>query len=192
MQVAFPSQLEWKPYGHLICTPVSLLVATTCLHSNDKERALTAECVSQIMEMSHRLYQEIFSQTGQSLRIQDLFPYIPSQQFECTETAGTILPIKRKQDDGVLTHAEGMIIECLHHLLRGLVEEGTTPSCLIATANEHTVCFFADECGELFLFDPLPASLCKMQNTIAELKRQFSSGDTIYSGLLLRKRFCSP
>ena len=72
------------------------------------------------------------------------------------------------------------------------MEEGTTPSCLIATANEHTVCFFADERGELFLFDPLPASLCKMQNTIAELKRQFSSGDTIYSGLLLRKRFCSP
>ena len=173
----FRSQLEWKPYGHLICTPVSLLVATTFLHN----KSLTAECVSDIMDMSHQLYQEIFSKTGESLKIQDLFPYIPPHQFDYTETAGTIL----KKDSSI--QAEGMIIQPLIHLLQALIDDAT-PACLITTANEHTVCYFVDEYGALFIFDPLPARLCKTQNTSAELQRQFSSGDTIYSGLLLRKR----
>ena len=62
--------------------------------------------------------------------------------------------------------------------------------CLIVTAHEHTVCFCADEDGALYVFDPLPATMRRVASTRVRhwLEQQYpNAGDTVYSGLLLRK-----
>ena len=50
----FSSQMEWAPFGHLICTPVSLLVATSCLkaRSEDLSQASVKELMRGCIEIT--------------------------------------------------------------------------------------------------------------------------------------------
>ena len=107
----FPSQTEWQPYGHLICTPVSLLIGTTCLHARGE---LSVQCVKEIMQLSHALYADHFAERGLPLKIQELLPYIPQHLFQYVETAGTIVRGREEEPLAV----EGMIIKVLDEQLQ--------------------------------------------------------------------------
>jgi len=183
---AYPSQTEWHPYGHLICTPVSLLVGATFLQTQRQnlKDVLSVPCVRNIMHLSHNLYRDHFAASGLPLKIQELFPYISLKIFKYTEVAGMAWSHQGLQE------AEGMIIKPLLEMLENIVSESCAKGervCLITTAEEHTVCYCVDEEGCLFVFDPLPASMQSIQvdKLKAWLRKQYHSADTVYSALLL-------
>ncbi len=177
----FPSQLQWKPYGHLICTPASLLMGGMLLQGRE-----APGWVRDVMQLSHNLYSDRFAASGLPLKIQELFPYIPRSLFRCTEVAGTVLGRSHQ------LKAEGLEIKPLLEVLRGMNAEALASGqrvCLVATARNHTTCFCADEGGRVYLFDPLPASLRALPLARLDewLRQKYAADDdTQYSGLLLR------
>ena len=191
MMTKLPSQMEWKPYGHLICTPVALLAGTALLHTQE----LSAGYVREIMQLSHNLYSEYFAGSGLPLKIQDLFPYIPSKLFKYTEVAGTIT----HADSLTSVEAEGMMILPLTQMLEKLVEEAQALEqklCLIVTAHGHTMCYCAYEEGKLLVFDPLPASLCvvplqRLASWLIEIYSSKASEEPVLYSALILECICS-
>ena len=126
------------------------------------------------------------------MKIQELFPLIPQGLFHFQEAAGTIL--RQEREDQVAV--EDLLVMPLLCLLLELTHEtkNNKQTCsLITTAQDHTVCYVADELGQLFVFDPLPASLCSLPLTLPELqqwlqwKYSTQKGEPLYSALLRKK-----
>jgi hypothetical protein len=156
-----PSQIELQPYGHLICTPISCLVATTYIKSdarthNDVKALFSAEYVKDIMKVSHELYSETFSQRGIELMVQDIYPWLTNKIFTLVEAAGLVKhePSNTEVDDLVLTS----LISLVNKYVDFSLENGCKSS-IIVTAKGHTICYMCSENGELYVFDALPASL---------------------------------
>ena len=145
----FVSQTEWKPYGHLICTPVCLLAGTAFLNG----LKLSPPDVRQMMCMSHNLYKERFAARRLPLKIQELYGLIPPHTFEIQEAAGMLLT---KAAPGC--EADDLLVMPLIELLWDMMgrDEDT---CAIVTTMDHTTCYLAKQPGQLQVFDPLPASL---------------------------------
>jgi hypothetical protein len=152
-QLQLPSQSECKPYGHLICTPMCVLVGVR--YVNGEFDQLTDREVRLLLGVAHRLYSDRFSKEGLPMKLHDLLPLLPPEGLECTEAAGMIL--KPSTGDPKCT---GLVVGPLLELLVGMSQRARHDGarrCLLATAQEHTVCYWADEQGSLSVFDPLPA-----------------------------------
>lgn len=208
--LSFCSQTALQPYGHLICTPISLLASTTYLNAyfQDMDAIFSHQNIAQMMEASHHLYAEIFSHklNGIPLMIQELYAWIPKSEFEMSEAAGLILPatnddspesrqIAGKHDD------EGAEIDLEIISLVQLIENTLNMArykrkrfCIIVTAKGHTISYLCSERGELFVFDSLPGILalihleCFKQHLLQQFNL-FPSTDSNaeFSALLLTK-----
>lgn len=173
--LSFCSQMALQPYGHLICTPISLLASTTYLNAffQDLNAIFTHENVAQMMEASHHLYAEIFSKklNGTPLMIQELYAWIPKADFAMTEAAGLILPAAHEKDSESRRIAgkhddEGPEIDLEIISLVQLIENTLIMArnkrkrfCIIVTAKGHTISYLCSERGELLVFDSLPGIL---------------------------------
>lgn len=169
------SQLQWRPYGHLICTPVCLLAGSAFLNGLG---ALSNATVREMMQAAHNLYVERFAIQKQPLTIQELYELIPHDQFELTEAAGMLLT---KEAPG--SQAEDLLVMPLAELLRFIIMNASrkTPACLIVTTMNHTTCFLADRLrGRLELFDPLPASVSTLPD--CEDKRALEEALALHYG----------
>jgi hypothetical protein len=185
----FRSQLEWRPYGHLICTPVCLLVGTTFLNGMED---LDERAVSKLMGLSHALYRDHFASGGQPLKIQELFSLIPPQLFEYEEAAGLVLSHAQPEAE-----AEGLLVLSLSRLLCAASERARQtgqPLSLIVTALGHTLCYLAGSNGLIKVFDPLPASLSALPaDQDRWLRERYTKQggpccETQYSALVLRRK----
>lgn len=184
---SFVSQLEWRPYGHLICTPVCLLAGASFL----KGFSLSNEYVKQIMNRSHALYLECFASHNQPLKIQELYDLIPSGQFEFKEAAGMLLTKVESSE----INAEDLIVMSLSELLRYAMEKKRRNNekdtcCVIVTTMDHTTCFLVDRYTQkLQVFDPLPASLKQISLYTLEksLAEQYGAqnASALFSAILL-------
>ena len=195
----YQSQSNWVPYGHLICTPVSLLIGTTYLHGLNID-GFSEECVREIMSISHALYKEQFAQNGQPLSVHELFQFINKESFDFMEAAGTVLSSNGEEVMRGMA-AENLVVMSLHELILTLLkscrEMGQRMS-LIATANEHTVCYLIEANSTLFVFDPLPASMRSLHDILASdselttwLEQKYgSSTENLYSALILKNKHC--
>jgi hypothetical protein len=201
--LSFPSQINFHPHGHLICTPVSLLAGTAYLNSNHSDasaclqKLFTPRYVREIMEVSHKFYSEVFSKRGLPLMIQEMYPWIPPTIFSMKEAAGLIfldsyppnVPHDTKDEKEIL------VLKSLLSLIKDTLEECRQvgqKAVIIVTAKGHTICFMCSNSGEeLFLFDSLPATLLSLPFGMIQqhLMQQFgvtTSHDTEYSALILR------
>ena len=100
----YPSQLDTGRYGHLICTPSSLLVTSAfiCNEGWDPFQTLTNEFVSNALRASHALYSAEFAPHNDHWRvgsgreelvmIPELLRFIPQDKFLMLEVAGVLLP----------------------------------------------------------------------------------------------------
>ena len=209
----YPSQTEWSPYGHLICTPVCLLVAAACLHMKEshQEKAdtepsskkrkkmvtrvkdlttihLSADYVRDVMNLSHALYRDHFAHMGLPLKIEELYQFIPSRMFQYVEATGMIW--EEAQTESV--HVDNMLVMPLIHILLYLAQKAQDhqkKQTLITTADEHTICYLFNENGEIYVFDPLPASMsslpCEKQALLNWLKTKYPGKQTMYSALVM-------
>jgi hypothetical protein len=201
MELTFPSQMTFHPYGHLICTPTSILAASSYLkipydaddeivgvecypiRSNKKRKYQNIEfnqiqaCftplhVQQMMLASHTLYRDFFSGKGQQLMIQDIYPWIPKDSYEIMEAGGLILSQHPTTDVPIESPGDEIIISPLFELLGNISAvslKSNSKACIIVTAKSHTTCYMCSENGQLFYFDPLPASLSVIpQNRLRE------------------------
>jgi hypothetical protein len=155
----FVSQLEWRPYGHLICTPVCLLAGAAFLNG----LPLSEDFVRQIMSRSHNLFTECFASQNQPLKIQELYELIPAGQYKLQEAAGMLLT---KEAPG--SGADDLLVMPLAELLLTAMARGgeggqcsaASCCCVIVTTMDHTICYLGDRVAQrLEVFDPLPASL---------------------------------
>jgi hypothetical protein len=201
--LSFPSQINFHPHGHLICTPVSLLAGTAYLNPNHSDASaclqtiFTPRYVQEIMEVSHQFYSEVFSKRGLPLMIQEMYPWIPPTIFSMKEAAGLIffdnyppnVPHDTKDEKEIL------VLKSLFSLIKDTLEECRQVSqkaVIIVTAKGHTICFMCSDSGEeLFLFDSLPATLFSLPFGMIQqhLMQQFgvtTSHDAEYSALILR------
>jgi hypothetical protein len=163
--VGFASQLEWRPYGHLICTPVCLLVGTSFVNGVE----LSEEYVRRSMNQSHALYAECFAAQKQPLKLQELYELLPRGQFEVHEAAGMLVTPAVPGSE-----AEDLLVLPLAGLLQRALAEPRR-ACVIVTALDHTTCFLAEgagggEKGRLEVFDPLPSSLIALPTAPAQLE----------------------
>ena len=209
--LSFPSQINFQPHGHLICTPVSLLAGTAYLNSKHSESSaclqniFTPRYVREIMEVSHQFYSEVFSKRGLPLMIQEMYPWIPPTVFSMKEAAGLIFldsyPPNVPHDDTVphdtKDEKEILVLKSLFSLIKDTLEEcrqASQKAVIIVTAKGHTICFMCSDSGEeLFLFDSLPATLLSLPFGMIQqhLMQQFgvtTSHDAEYSALILRNR----
>ena len=159
--IKLPSQNTLQPYGHLICTPVSCLVATTYIKSDAKSHAeikslFNKKYVQDMMKVSHDLYRESFSQRGIELMVQDIYPWLTNPIFTLIEAAGLI------KNEHSKTEIEDLLLMPFISLVNKYIDfsrENGRKTSIIVTAKGHTICFMCSENGELFVFDTLPASL---------------------------------
>ena len=207
--IQFPSQTNYHPYGYLICTPVSMLAATTFIKlpsqgvddsiqiiMDQLKATFTAQYVEKIMFASHKLYSEVFSKEGHQLMIQELYPWIPPNAYDKLEAGGLILTehenetIEQKSSS---TEAEDILLMSLNTLLQQnslISQKNHCKNSVVVTAKGHTICFMCCESGGLFMFDSLPAVLCYIPKYL--LKEQLTSifnlrnNDVEYSALVLR------
>lgn len=186
----FRSQLDWRPYGHLICTPVCLLVGTAFLNNDPP---LTQASVASMMHMSHRLYSECFASNGlQQLQIQELYELIPKDTFRLQEAAGML--VAQPPEDSA---ADDLLVLPLSELLQRCSEK-KAPCCIIVTAQSHTMCYLTDPQhkaaeSKIMVFDPLPASLCACgpgaDMTAVIRERYGPNADSIlYSAVVLQRQ----
>jgi hypothetical protein len=201
MALAFPSQMTFQPYGHLICTPISILAASSYLkippdpdgeivsvecypiRSNKKRKyqnndfnqiqaCFTPLHVQQMMLASHTLYRDFFSGKGQQLMIQDIYPWIPKDSYEIMEAGGLILSQHFAADVPAESPEDEIIISPLSELLGSistLSQKSNRKASVVVTAKSHTTCYMCSESGQIFCFDPLPASLSVIpQNSVRE------------------------
>ena len=153
--ISYPSQRCFGPYGHLICTPISCLAATTFLRTPKEDEiksVFSIKYVGEMMEASHGLYTNYFSQRGVQLMIEDIYPWLSKDLFTIHETAGLIKTPYSITDDN------SVVLFPLISLIQKYTKEAIKTS-IVVTAQGHTICFMISEKGEVFLFDPLPASL---------------------------------
>ncbi len=206
--LSFPSQINFHPHGHLICTPISLLAGTAylnlnhsgasaCLQKSSIQNIFTPRYVQEIMEVSHQFYSEVFSKKGLPLMIQEMYPWIPSTIFSMKEAAGLIFldsyPPNIHHD--AKDEKETLVLKSLFSLIKDTLEECrevNQKAVIIVTAKGHTICFMCSNSGEeLFLFDSLPATLLSLPFGMIQqhLMQQFGvtgAHDTEYSALILR------
>jgi hypothetical protein len=204
MALTFPSQTTFHPYGHLICTPISILAATSYLKIPDRafecypirkkgnrasdfsqiQARFTQLHVRDMMLASHTLYEDFFSGKGKGqplLMIQDIYPWIPADSYEILEAGGLIL----SAGADVPSAEDELIISPLSVLLRN-AQSARSKASVIVTARNHTTCYM---CGEgLFIFDPLPASLSEIpQDGLDEaLMALYGAQDVEYSAIVMR------
>lgn len=209
----FPSQTNHHPYGHLICTPVSLLAATSYLNilSSDEDdteqqvrNCFTKNHVDQMMIASHKLYSDFFSKAGNQLMIQEIYPWIPQGAFDMIEAAGLIVSEHQEEQCHHIIATGGgskdLLLMPLYSLLNQFSSRSRQNNCkmsIIVTTRGHSVCFMCSEYGGLFMFDPLPAVLCFVPHFMLKefLMQQIFSLDTPrsdfqdveYSALVLTK-----
>jgi hypothetical protein len=209
--LSFPSQINFHPHGHLICTPISLLAGTAYLNLNHSDASagmqnktsciqniFTPRYVQEIMEVSHQFYSEVFSKKGLPLMIQEMYPWIPPTVFSMKEAAGLIFldsfspSIHRDANND---ETESLVLKSLFALIKDTLEECrhvNQKAVIIVTAKGHTICFMCSDSGEeLFLFDSLPATLLSLPFGMIQqhLMQQFGvtgTHDTEYSALILR------
>ena len=208
--VVFSSQLSFQPYGHLICTPISLLAGTSYLkmcndavigRSDQKcfdmiQRLFTPQYVYQMMQASHALYKDYFSQKGQQLMIQDLYQWIPSDAFSILEAGGLIKPEGEEEDttttllmkkkfekDDILILP---LISLLHRFLDFSIKNQDKTS-IVVTTEGHTTCYLCNERGDLFIFDPLPAVLTMIPCGQAIMLGQ-NTKNAEYSAIVLQNK----
>lgn len=208
--LSFSSQTVLQPYGHLICTPISLLASTTYLNAHrihSMGGIFTHQNIIQMMEASHRLYAELFSQhlKGQPLMIQELYAWIPKEEFAMKEAAGLILPASdnpvdkpllkiKKEEEALELEIIPLILLIQKTLLRAR-EEGKRWT-VIVTAKGHTISYLCSEMGELFVFDSLPGilALIPLAFCYQQIFQQFGvtphseNGNAEFSALILTKK----
>jgi hypothetical protein len=175
----YRSQLEWRPYGHLICTPVCLLVGTAFLSGME---GLSQQRLAELMALSHSLYRDHFAKAGLPLKIQELFPLIPAGLFKLEEAAGMVLS---QQPQGAA--ADDLLLTPLYELL--LNNSRKERRVIIVTANGHTICFRV-EGATLQIFDPLPATLFTLSLTSLKqwLGQFYGSEAALYSAVVITRQ----
>ena len=184
-----PSQSECRPYGHLICTPMCVLVGAR--YVNREFDQLTSREVRLLLGVAHRLYSERFSKEGLPMKLHDLLPLLPQEGLDCTEAAGMIL-----QPSAVVPKCSGLTVAPLLELLVGMSQgarHDRARRCLLATAQEHTICYLADEWGSLSIFDPLPAYVrplppSELRGWLHARYCGSSAEEPLYSGLCLMRQ----
>lgn len=209
--VLFSSQMSFQPYGHLICTPISLLAGTSYLKKcNDAivgksdqnsfdiiQQLFTPQYVHQMMLASHSLYKDHFSQSGQQLMIQDLYQWIPSDAFSILEAGGLILA-EGKEEDTTTSHIkkkfekDDILIMPLFSLLHRFLDfsiKNQDKTSIVVTTEGHTTCFMCNERGDLFIFDSLPAVLTMIpRDRMEEAMLGPLTKNSEYSAIVLRNK----
>jgi hypothetical protein len=190
MEYALPSQCELKPYGHVICTPMCVLVGARFVHG-EFER-LTAGEVRVLLAVAHRLYSEHFAERRLPMKLHDLLPLLPPQHLQWKETAGQIL---RASSTDV--ECSGLVVAPLLQLLLQMAKESGSDArrqSLMVTTQDHTLCYWADERGALSVFDPLPAYVrgLRLSELAGWLQARYccsnAEEDPLYSGLWLAQQ----
>ncbi len=207
--LSFPSQTTHHPFGHLICTPVSLLAATSYLNiqpsshnDTDAEQQVrnrfSQMYVNQMMIASHKLYNDFFSTGRNQLMIQEIYPWIPQGAYDMIEAAGLIVSGHCNHIVAERNGEKDLLLMPLNSLLENLCSLSNQNGCkisIIVTTKGHTVCFMCSECGALFMFDPLPAMLCFVPSFMIKdflMQRVFDTAQTLfqdieYSALIMMK-----
>ena len=176
---AYPSQLSYGPYGHLICTPASCAVAVSFLVDGLAD-ALSVSRVQDIMEGSHRLVAA--QPVRRMMMLSELQERIPDSVVAFIEIAGLTSAPKAEAE----VEVDNLVLQPLSTLLqychRTNSRRGAGPCALVVTLREHTTCYLL-EGGRVFLFDPLPASLTDVTSLFVASMRDRPPVE--YSGLLL-------
>jgi len=201
----FPSQTTHQPYGHLICTPVSLLAATSYLNiptfNNDMnteqqvKQCFTSIHVNQMMFASHQLYGDFFSKGGNQLMIQEIYPWIPRGAYDMVEAAGLIVSGQCNHITADRHGERDLLLMPLYSLIEkncSLSKQNSCKISMIVTTQGHSVCFMCGECGGLFMFDPLPAILCFVPKLMIKdflMQQIFNTAtkEIEYSALVMKK-----
>lgn len=166
----------------------------------------TQHNVHQMMVASQKLYADHFAGKCLPLMIQELYPWLPPGKFSTWEAAGLVFghaainPMDQSANDQQMPKTDSnLIIMPLvslveHYLLAKLDEPERKPTktSIIVTAQGHTVCYMCSENGQLFVFDPLPASLTSipMSRIHEDIFLQFRATSNMpaieYSALIMK------
>jgi hypothetical protein len=165
--IYFPSQTTLHPYGHLICTPISCLAATSFLGSsaqnhNEIQSLFNIEFVNKMMIASHELYREVFSPKGMQLMIEDIYPWLSKDLFTILEASGLVVKECFLSSSHVIDINDGLLLIPLLTLVKKYIKKSrseTRKTSIIVTTKGHTICYMCSENGDLYIFDALPASL---------------------------------
>lgn len=191
----YPSQTTLLPYGHLICTPVAMLVSDGYVRGKLGPHAsavdiLNEHVVPRLMQGAHDIYAKHFAvRHGGMLMIDDLLPLMPgSESVTRIHLAGLLgdhtydKALTTKTDDEQL-HISSLTtalnaFKCMRHGKR---------AALVVTCDDHTTCFLSDGRGSLHHFDSLHAHLMDVgdlapQSLIGLVGR---SAKDEYSGLVI-------
>ena len=167
--IQYPSQLEYGPYGHLICTPVSCALAVAWLLEGPD--AFLPENVDAVMMAAHRLVASVAKNNGdrgQMMMLSELQDRIPTDFIGLIEIAGVT-------SGELVTNepVENLVMQPLSRLIRYCANPREHSCALVITMREHTICYLMEPDGPIHHFDPLPALL---QRVTSSWRRKSSSG----------------
>ena len=188
----YPSQLDLRPYGNLICTPVSLLVAAAYIRGphEDPFEALGPALVRDMMATSHSLYEHCFTEANEErpLMVQDLTHFLPRDELHVLEAVGMLLEAPEDGPGPVEAHHVASLEALLGSMDRS---RDVGRGALVVTTGDHTTAYLFDTGRGTYHFDPLGACLRDVSGDLcaADLRRR--AGGTPrqeYAGLALFPR----
>jgi hypothetical protein len=194
-EFSFASQLTYGPFGSRICTPVCALVSSNFLFASPHSPIpliFDSDRIHRAMVCSHDLYTKKFAKTSKNLMYQDIISFFPTQ-LETLEIAGLLQSNKECQlqiiDNVLIISDLNDIFILLHNFL--IIEK--TRLSLMITCLEHTICFLFNFNSGIWCFDPLKASLVKLESNffpnLVFRDRKLVDG-VEYAGLLLLPDGC--
>jgi hypothetical protein len=194
-EFSFASQLTYGPFGSRICTPVCALVSSNFLFASPHlpiPLIFDSDRINRAMLCSHDLYTKKFAKTSKNLMYQDIISFFPTK-LETLEFAGLLESNLKTQlqiiDNILIIFNLSDIFVLLHKFL---INENTRFSLMI-TFLEHTICFLFDFDGSIWCFDPLQASLVKLNSIFPTFWGGSSTklvNEVEYAGLLLLPGGC--
>lgn len=186
---AFASQLTYRPYGHLMCTPLCMLVADGFVRgkvaqSSDPFVCFCPRVMHACMHAAHRLYSEHFSARKEMVMIEEIMPMLPDdRQVERLQLAGVL---QNRQYDAGFDDGKTCIAS-LTTVLQTLAEVGLRErAAVVVTTGGHTTCYLSNGSGRVYHFDSLPARLVDITHkTLLEQAQCAGALTREYSALVM-------
>ena len=188
--VHYASQSRYGLHGLRICTPVCMLVCANFMRivqepHDDVCDIFETHVIDAYMRAAHSLYEECFPDAREPVMMKSLLPLMNKEKSEYKEVAGMNYgPCESLEVDD-------MLVSGLWPLIRSRNQKGESSSALLITVAGHTTAMLFDmSIGRVYHFDPLPATMRDVTDTISILRGvagDLNKPAMSYDGLLMLK-----